>query len=124
MPSVQHTECDELSLYTDTPATPDQIKQELKKLVSAFPDIDNQYVIVLIDRMVANRFTRNRVFDAINNIIDNCHYKRPMIAEIVGFDKKVRLYTYSEMLSKCTPQYTTENFESIELDGKIRWFEK
>jgi len=90
----------------------------------SFPDIDNDYLAVLTLRLIANGFTKDRLNDAIGSVIDACHYKRPMIAEIVSFDRKMKLYTYSEMVNKCTPQYTTENFERIEIDGKIRFIEK
>jgi hypothetical protein len=124
MQSTQHTECDEISLYTDESASAEQIKTEVKKLLSAFPDIDNNYIIVLIDRLIANKFTKQRVCDAISSIIDTCHYKRPMIAEIVSFDRKMKLFTYSEMVAKCSPNYTSENFGRIEINGQIRYYEK
>jgi len=124
MPSTQRTECNEISLYTDPPATTDQVKFEVKKLLSAFPDIDNNYIIVLIDRLLANRFTYQRVCDAISHVIDTCNYKRPMVAEIVSFDQKKKLYTYNEMCAKCSANYSSENFERIEMNGQVRYFEK
>lgn len=115
----------EISLYTDEKATINQIKSEVRKLSAAFPDIDNDYVIVLFDRLLANGFTKQRVYDAISYVVDTCHYKRPMIAEIVSFDQKVKIYTHAEMCAKCYPGHASDDFfKMIELNGEKRWVEK
>jgi hypothetical protein len=115
----------EISVYSDELARPETVKPEVKKLLAAFPDVDNDYLIVLIDRLIKNGFTRQRVTDAINHVIDNCHYKKPMIAEIVSFDKKTKLFTYEEICQKCTHGYSAfDRYERVEIDGRIRYFEK
>ena len=117
-------ELNEISVYTDPVATVDEVTGQLKILSMSFPDIDNDFLAVLTLRLIANGFTKDRLNDAIGAVIDACHYKRPSIAEIVSFDRKMKLYTYNEMAAKCTQQYTSENFERIEINGQIRFFEK
>lgn len=114
----------EISLYTDEIPTSSEIATQVVKLKHCFPDVDEGFVIMLIDRISANRFTKQRLHDAIAHVVDTCHYQRPMIAEIVSFDRKVKTYTYTEMTAMCNQVRTSENFEMIELNGKKRWVER
>ena len=86
----------EVSLYNDNQADIKLIATELRKLKAAFPQLDNEFISVATERMVANDFTEKRTKDAIGNLIDNFKYPRPTIADIVGFDKRIRLYTHNE----------------------------
>ncbi len=79
---------------------------------------------ILTLRLISNGFTKKRLNDAIGTIIDTCRFKRPMIAEIISYDKKLKLFTYSEMAAKCSQFYTSENFERIEVNGKFMYYEK
>lgn len=123
MPSTKHTECNEISLYTDQLATKQDAAIEVRKLASAFPTVDSNFVIVLIERLVANKFTKQRLIDAIGSVLDNCQYP-PKISDIISFDRKVKVYTYSEMIAVCNQYRTTEDFQMIEINGKKRWIEK
>ena len=51
---------------------------------------------ILTERLLANGFTEQRLKDAIADVIDNFKYKIPNIADIIQFDKRVKLYTYNE----------------------------
>lgn len=48
------------------------------------------------ERLIAKGFTNKRVTDAVNYVIDTCKYPTPTVADFVGYDKKVKLYTYNE----------------------------
>ena len=126
MPSLpQKAHDDFVSRYTGAVAQPDEIKSEVIKLSNAFTDIDNGYLIVLVDRLIDNGFTVQRVKDAINHAIDTIHYRRPSIAEIISFDKKAKVYTYDEVMAKCQPgQSFFDKVERVEIAGKIRFIEK
>lgn len=124
MVSSPPTECDAISLYTDDLATHQEIKLEVKRLAAAFADVDNDYLIVLVDRLIANKFTRQRVADAVNHVLDNFPYRRPSISDIISYDRKLKLYTYAEMCAKCTPQFTADNFRIVEVNGRKMWVEK
>ena len=117
--------CNEISIYEGDPATREQITTEAKKLIAAFPEISNDFLILLIDRITDNNFTADRVRDAINNIIDVSPYKRPAIADIISFDRKIKLFTYEEISAKCAPGYPAfEKFDRIDFYGRIRYVEK
>ena len=116
----------EISVYHGEKATEKDIKSECRKLLAAFPEATNDYLIVLIERLADNGFTAQRVKDAINNVIDSCPYKKPSISEIISFDKKVKLYTYNEIQAKgfqgCKDAF--ENYERVNINGQWRYIEK
>jgi hypothetical protein len=85
-------------MYVDDVATKESVKSELRRLHAAFPDITADYIILLTERVISNKFTLRRLRDAVNNVIDNFQYKVPNISDIIKFDKKVKLLTYDEML--------------------------
>lgn len=115
----------EISLYTGESAKKEDIVSEVKKLTAAFPDITNDYIAMLVDRLKVNGFTKQRTIDAIGYTIDTCIYPVPKIAEIISFDRKVKTYSYTEMTAMCNQYRTSENFEMVDLNGPTkRWIEK
>ena len=115
----------EISIYSGPVANESEIESEVNKLVAAFPDVKNDFLIVLVERMIDKNFTKERVKEAINHVIDTNPYKRPSIADIISFDRKIKLYTYSEIQAKCYPGYSAfDQFEKIEIEGRKRYIEK
>ena len=126
--SLQKKEWDntsEISIYSGSVASQSEIKSEVKKLMAAFPDVKTDFLIVLVERMIDKKFTKERVREAINHVIDTNPYKRPSIADIISFDRKVKVYSYSEIASKCYPGYSAfDHFETIDIEGRKRYIEK
>ena len=119
------TEVSEISFYRGEIATKQEVFSELKKLKAAFQDVNDDFIIVLIDRLTANGFTKKRVQDAIGKIIDTCVYPKPRVADIISFDKRVKTYSYSEVATKCSQfKPAFESYERVEIDGKWRYIEK
>lgn len=118
--------CNEISVYDDEPASREHVKTEAKKLMAAFPDVSNDFIILLIDRITDNNFTKKRVKDAIAKVIDSNPYRRPSIADIISFDQKIRFYTHKEIEAKAFQGASDifENYERIEINGKWRYIEK
>ena len=115
----------EISIYSGPVATQTEIKSEVRKLMAAFPQVSNDFLIVLIERMIDKKFTKERIKEAINHVIDTNPYQRPSIADIISFDRKIKVYTYSEISSKCYPGYSAfDHFEKIEIEGRKRYIEK
>ena len=116
----------EISVYSGEIATRKEVLTEAKKLIAAFPDAGNDYIILLVDRLTDNGFTAQRVHDAINHVIDTNPYKRPSIADIISFDKKVKLYTYSELEAKGRQgaKDVFKNYERVKIEGKVRFIER
>lgn len=121
--SLQPTECNDISLYADPKATRQEVATEVRKLASVFPTVTSDFVIVLIDRLIANGFTKQRLIDAIGSVIDNCQYP-PKVADIIGFDRKVKTYSYAEMCAMCSPYKTSDDFEMVKINNQSRWIEK
>ena len=96
---------------------------EVKKLSVAFCSVDNAFIASLVNRIVENKFTKQRIKDAINQVIDTCKFP-PKIADVVSFDRKVKTYSYNEMIAMCNQYRTSEDFEMVLVDGKKRWIEK
>lgn len=73
---------------------------------------------LLSERVVANGFSNERLKDAINHILDNFQYKELVISDIIKFDRKVKLYTYSEVVNMVTKGSATwPDFEIREING-------
>lgn len=90
----------EISLYTDKTADVKLIATELRKLKAVFPALENDFISVLSERISVNGFTEQRLKDAVANVIDNFKYQRPSIADIIGFDSRIRLYTGNEFVNE------------------------
>ncbi len=65
-----------------------------------------------------------QVTDAINNVIDTYRFPIPMVADIISFDKKVKIYTHQEICAMIPQGYTFENFEKVTINGQVRWLLK
>jgi len=116
--------CNEISVYSGETVSKEQVKREIKNLMAAFPDVTSDFIILLTDRLIDNKFTAERVKDAINHIIDTSPYKRPAIAEIISFDRKMKVFTFEEIQAKCRWDFKAfEHYEQIEINGKKRYIE-
>ena len=113
----QSKECS-ISLYGGEPAGAKEIAVSISRLMVAFPKMENEFFNLLSERVRANKFTTKRLNDAINHLIDNFNYKELNIADIVKFDRKVKLYSYNDvckMVSKGEASFT--DFAIKEIDG-------
>lgn len=82
----------------DAPATPECVVTSIARLKVAFPKMQKEFFDMLAERAIANRFTNERLKDAVNFTIDNFQYKELNISDIITYDKKVKLYTYDEVI--------------------------
>jgi len=58
--------------------------------------------------------------DAINHLIDNFQYKEMNISDIVGFDRKRKLYTYSDVCNLVTKGLASfEDFEVYRVGNDV-----
>jgi hypothetical protein len=98
-----------------------------KKLVNAFPQITEGVISTILDRMIDLKFTNKRAIDAVNNVIDNCKFNAPAVANFIDFDKRVKLYTYSDMLTKVregSGSSVWEQHQTIRKNGVVYWISK
>lgn len=96
----------------------------MRKLQSAFPKQNKEFFNLLAERLIANGFTDERLTDAVNKVIDTFQYKELNISDIVKFDKKIRLYSYSQACRLVTEKgYEFEkDLHRTTIDGKVYWF--
>jgi hypothetical protein len=74
------------------------VKEQLNKVNRAFPELDAGFYEVLSDRIKELGFTDERLIDAVNYVIDNCIYPRPTAAQILSWDRRIKVYTYTQMV--------------------------
>lgn len=106
-----------VSLYKGETVKPKDLAVSLSRLMLAFPKMSNVFFDILSERVVANKFTSKRLNDAINYLIDNFSYKELNIADIIKFDKKVKLYSYNDvckMVSKGEASFADFVIKEIE----------
>lgn len=117
---AQHS--NELSLYEGA-LSDVGIAKNMRKLQSAFPKQSKEFFNVLAERLIANGFTDERLADAVNNVIDTFQYKELNISDIVKFDKKIRLYTYSEACRLVTEKGYEfgRDLHRTTIDDKVYW---
>ena len=85
-----------------------------------------QFFNVLAERLIANGFTDQRLTDAVNNLIDNFKFKELNIADIVKFDKKMKLYNYKEACKLVTEDGFEfgKDLQRISMDDNTYWIMK
>ena len=92
------TQCsNEISIYLGEIANPTIIAQQSAKIQVAFPNLDKLFFTILTERLIKNGFTAQRFKDATEYLIDHFKYPKPSIAEIINFDKKLKLYSHNEV---------------------------
>lgn len=89
---------------------------------------------LLKERFKENGFTNERLRDAINHVIDTYEGwdKLPNIANFIQYDKKVKIYTYKELLDKYREDYyagatydpISREYDTIEVNGQKKYARK
>jgi len=94
------------------------------KLTTVFPALEDEFINVLTERIVANGFTNERLIDAVNNLIDNFKYRRPSIADIIAFDCRIKLYTRREFMDAQANGTPHTEFTKHYVDGELFFVKK
>ena len=110
----------EVSLYRDAEPSPAEIAISMKRLQVAFPKMEPAFFNLLAERIMGNGFTAERLKDAVNHVLDNFQYKELNISDIIRFDRRAKLYTYSEVCQLVTAgKAVMEDFEMREINGTV-----
>ena len=114
---IQHKE-GEISLYKGTLTTPVVITA-ITDIKKAFPLLPEGFYDVFTDRIKENGFNDDRLKDAVNNVIDNCIYPTPTIAQFISFDKRVKLFKYPEIIEmvEAGDPNAFDRYKRIEMEG-------
>jgi hypothetical protein len=104
-----------------------ELKQEtvaknVAKIKAAFPALPKDFFTLLIDRAKDKGFSDARLTDAVNNVIDTCQYPTPTLANFLSFDKRVKVFNYSEMCNAITNSgFSSSSFAQLRINGKLFW---
>ena len=111
-----------ISTYADNIATDKQIGLAMKMLETTFSANKAEFWPILASRIKANNFTSKRLDDAVSFLLDNKIYPSLTVADVIKFDKEVKLFKYNEMIEICmATNISTTNFELVEIEGKKLW---
>lgn len=61
--------------------------------------VNDTFLDILKHRLEMNGFSKKRVQDSIDHVIDNCIYPTPSVANFITFDKTIKFYSYEEMIA-------------------------
>ena len=110
-----------ISLYTGE-LQPKIVAESVAKIKAAFPSLKPEYFSLFIDRLKERGFSDHRLIDSVNNVIDNCQYSTPTLANFLSFDKRVKIYNYHEMCNVVSNNRLEPNyFSKIRINGKLFW---
>lgn len=119
----------EVSLYGEGVVTPKILANCFVALKKAFPKLPDGWYDILEKLLDTEKFTDQRLIDATANLIKTCVYPEPTIANILGYDKKMKLWTYDEIL-KYTKDFSPESakkfwgeMEMVDKEKKL-WAQK
>lgn len=88
------------SEYKEPPAAENEQLEQFTRLIACFPLLTPAWQMEFYRAIKRHKLGARRLADAVSHIIDTCNFQAPRIAEIVNFDKGVRLYTQREVAEK------------------------
>ena len=84
-----------------------------------------EFFDILYERIDKNKFTKQRLEDAVNQVIDNFQYRELNVADVVSFDKRAKLFSYNQMCNEiANGQSVMDDYQRLEIDGKNYWVRK
>lgn len=111
-------ENNELTTYIGEVLTAKTVIKEIGRIKIAFPALSAQFIDLLIDRAIEKGFTAQRLIDSVNNVIENCQYPTPTLANFLGFDKRIKLYSYNQICDLASKGIDSfENYKVITING-------
>jgi hypothetical protein len=113
-----------LSVYSDNLPGDRTIAMQIARLKVSFPRMERYFFDILAERIADNDFTEKRLIDAVNYVIDNFPYKELNVADIIRFDRRVKLYTGSEFCNAQMNGIHASEFEKKEINGIKFWILK
>ncbi|MGB9697727.1 MAG: hypothetical protein GYA16_15575 [Spirochaetes bacterium] len=117
-----------LSVYGGNVVTKQVLIMELLRLKKAFPAITNDFVDILAEMVIRERFTEQRLHDAIDHLIKTYEYQHPTVASVLKYDKRVQFHSYADMCDM-VDKYGSgvwEIYQKVRLQGQSKpvWVKK
>lgn len=105
LPTDLRDNSNEISVYQSGKVTPEVLADGIIMLKKAFPKLPLGWYDVLDTMLDEEKFNNIKFKHAVNNLIKTCPYPEPTIANIIGFDKKVKVYNYQELMKLHAESY-------------------
>ena len=126
LPDVSRENKQEISLYGQGKVSTKVLANCFIDLKKTFPKLPDGWYDILEKMLDEEKFTDKRLIDATNNLIKTCIYPEPTIANILGYDKKQKLYSYEDIL-EITKDYSAYQrglfWDNLEKYGNF-WIKK
>lgn len=121
-----------LTVYRDRKATADDVKMGIGKLDAAFPNsfrTENEktkFYAILTEIVIRQGLSSRQLSDAIYNcLINSKTYKQINVSDIVGYDKRLKLYSYNEMTIMVTNgEAECSDFYRVKIRDKYFYIKK
>jgi hypothetical protein len=112
LPERSEQNSSSISIYTGA-LTPQCLVKNVAVIKKAFPALPLGFYDVLIDMVQEDKFSDERLSDAVNHVIKNCIYPTPTIAQFLSWDRRIQVLNFDGMMKKIT------EFGGDEMAGKI-----
>lgn len=119
-PSLPSTSDSSLSLYKGELTTICVI-ENVKRLKKAFPALPKGFYDIMSEMIQDEGFTDERLNDAVKNVIKTCVYPMPTIANIISWDRRMKLYNYKEVCDYVDSGGKLADFQQHPIDNRIYW---
>jgi hypothetical protein len=98
----------------------------VKRLKLAFPQLPQGFYDILGEMVKDDGFCDSRLTDAVKNVIKTCVYPTPTIANILSFDKRVKLHTHEEMCDMAIRSGISiwSAYDQKRINGRVYWISK
>ena len=121
---IQTNDYCQVSIYhKGKKATQEQLTRNIAKLEMAFPKMQGEFFKILLERLDANNFSNKRLENAVNYVIDKFRYKELNVADIISWDRKINIYTYSQICNLIQKSMINgfDDTEIREINGTKYW---
>jgi hypothetical protein len=112
----------EISIYKSGSISPEILGSGIKMITQAFPKLPTGWYSVLKEMLKDEGFNDNRFSDAVRSLIKNCPYPEPTIANVISYDKTLKVYTYTELLEHSKDYSVPARIEYLKSYGKIDFY--
>jgi len=119
-----------MSIYKQGSVSADVLGSGIKTIANAFPELPKGWYDVLKDMMKDEGFDNERFSAAVKNLVKNCIYPKPTIANMLSYDKTVKIFNYIELLEHTenySPQTREEylnSYDKVDFYGVLKYAKK
>lgn len=112
---------DFISVYSGKQLTKKVWDNGIAQIRAAFPNLKDDWYNLLTAKIRDKKFTVQQFVDAVDNLITNCKYPNPQIADLLNYQKGVRIISRQRFLTEANGQSKEfyACFTAIDIDGEL-----